>query len=260
MPTPLCAASLYAISAALYLAFLAGGRVRIAAVARAVLLAALVAHAVDIAVHCVHGAHPGSSAREAVSFSAFLIAAAYLYVSFRAGTAAVGGLVAPAVLMLVIAARVTPAGGRHPVVGALGRAHVSLAMVGVALFALAALASVFYLVQVRQLKRKSFGLLFHRGPPLELLDRVVQICVAVGFPVFTVAMVLGALWMARIGQAFFSPRHTLAMVTWAAFGALLLFRAVAGWHGRRSAVFAIIGFVSSLAVVLLYLMRAALGT
>jgi ABC-type uncharacterized transport system permease subunit len=257
--TWLVAAALYAGAAALYLAYLWGRHERLARIARVVLLLAAGAHMVDVAAHCIKGAHPGTSVREAVSFLSFVMVATYLVMGRRLQLGAVGALVAPATLLLVIAARVTPATAPQQGFGALGRIHISLAVLGVALFAVAALASALYLVQARQLKSKSFGLLFHRGPPLELLDTVVQRCVNVGFPVFTVAIILGAVWMARLGKvALATPQYGLALITWFAFAGLLLTRTIAGWHGRRSALFAIVGFTTALAVVVLYLLRAAL--
>lgn len=253
------AAALYAGAAVLYLAYLWGRHERLAAVARLVLVAAAAAHMVDVAVHCIQGQHPGTSVREAVSFLSFVIVATYLVMGRRLQLGAVGALVAPATLLLIIASRVTPAPAPQQGIGLLGRIHISLAVLGVALFAVAALASVLYLVQARQLKNKKFGLLFRRGPPLELLDTVVQRCVNLGFPIFTVAIVLGAVWMARLGrEALATPQYALALVAWFAFAGLLLTRTVAGWHGRRSALFAIVGFTTSLAVVVLYLLRAAL--
>jgi ABC-type uncharacterized transport system permease subunit len=257
--TWLVAAALYAGAAALYLAFLWGRHERLARLARVVLMAAAAAHVVDVALHCVKGAHPGTSVREAVSFLSFVMVATYLFMGRRLQLGAVGALVAPATLLLIIAARVTPAAAPQQGFGALGRIHISLAVLGVALFAVAALASALYLVQARQLKSKSFGLLFHKGPPLELLDTLVQRCVNLGFPIFTLAIILGAVWMARLGKvALATPQYGLALITWFAFAGLLLSRTIAGWHGRRSALLAILGFTTSLAVVVLYLLRAAL--
>jgi ABC-type uncharacterized transport system permease subunit len=253
------AAALYAGAAVLYLAYLWGRHERLASIAGMVLVAAAAVHMADVAAHCIKGQHPGTSVREAVSFLSFVIVATYLVMGRRLQLGAVGALVAPATLLLIIAARVTPAAAPQQGIGVLGRIHISMAVLGVALFAVAALASVLYLVQARQLKNKSFGLLFHRGPPLELLDTVVQRCVNVGFPIFTLAVILGAVWMARLGKAALTtPQYGLALVTWFAFAGLLLTRTVAGWHGRRSALFAIFGFTTSLAVVVLYLLRAAL--
>ena len=84
--------------------------------------------------------------------------------------------------------------------GTLGRTHIFLATVGVAVFTLAAVLAVMYLIEDRQLKRKRFGELIDRGAAsLETLDRLAARCVSFGFPIFTVALVTGALWIARLG-------------------------------------------------------------
>ena len=53
-------------------------------------------------------------------------------------------------------ARVVPAEADAPRMGSLGRVHILLAVVGVAVFALAAVLALLYLFEDRQLKRKRF--------------------------------------------------------------------------------------------------------
>ena len=56
-----------------------------------------------------------------------------------------------------------------------------------------------------------------RGAPLEPLDRLSHRLIWVGFPIFTVALVLGAVWTARLGENLDRPEYALAAVTWIAF-------------------------------------------
>ena len=49
--------------------------------------------------------------------------------------------------------------------------------------------------QAQAVRARSMG----RGTPLETLDRLALRCVSVGFPIFTVAIVTGAIWVARLG-------------------------------------------------------------
>ena len=99
-------------------------------------------------------------------------------------------------------ARLTPAGDRPEDLSALGRIHISLATIGVGVFALASALSAIYLVEDRALKRKKFDTLAFKdgGAPLESLDRLSHRLIWVGFPIFTVALVLGAMWTARLGE------------------------------------------------------------
>src|SRR5204863_32790 len=171
-----------------------------------------------------------------------------------------GAFVAPAALILVLLARVVPADETTPP-GSLGMIHVALATVGVATFALAAVIEAVYLLQAGRLKRKQLDGLHGGNAPLDTLDRLAARCVSVGFPVFTLALVTGAVWVARLGLvnhgATFRPEYLAAVGSWLAFGVLLVARAGAGWQGRRAAWLTVGGFAGVFLVVVGYLIRAA---
>ena len=101
-----------------------------------------------------------------------------------------------------------------------------------------------YLLQERQLKTKRPGALYYRLPALETLDRLTYRTLALGFPFLTIGLILGALWAgAAWGSVFaFDPLALLSLVAWAVYALALAGRATAGWHGRRTAYFAILGF------------------
>ena len=67
------------------------------------------------------------------------------------------------------------------------------------MFALASALSAIYLVEERALKKKKFDALAFKdkGAPLESLDRLSHRLIWVGFPIFTVALVLGAIWVSQ---------------------------------------------------------------
>ncbi|MEA2696407.1 MAG: hypothetical protein QOI66_678 [Myxococcales bacterium] len=251
----------YALSAAAYLGYLLRTRERAAQVGRLLLALGVLLHFADIGWRCMRGQNPISSTPEAMSFIAFLIAAGYLGATFRYKLAAAGAFAVPAVLTLLVLARVVPAEQGTPTMGTLGRTHIFLATAGVAVFALAAALAVLYLVEDRQLKRKQFGRMIRGGAPLEMLDRLALRCVLIGFPIFTVALITGAIWIARIGAVTASaplrPEYLLALVTWIAFGVLLVARVGAGWQGRRAAWLTLGGFGSAVLVVLVYFLRHA---
>jgi len=84
--------------------------------------------------------------------------------------------------------------------------------------------------------------------------------VSIGFPVFTLALVTGAVWIARLGGLAASearrPEYLMAVAAWAAFGVLLLARVGAGWRGHRAAWLTLGGFAGLFAVLLLYVLRS----
>ncbi len=250
----------YAAAVALYLAYHAGLREAIGRAGRGALIVAFLVQGIDIGLRCAQLQHPATSTAEAMSFLAWLIAGAYLAASLRYRLHAAGAFAVPAALVLLVLARVVPARDAAPVVGTLGMVHIFLSMLGAALFALAAAVEVLYLVQERRLKRHQLNRAAGGGAPLDTLDRLAARCVSVGFPVFTLAIVTGAIWVARLGLlqrgALGRPEHLLAVASWIAFGALLLARVGAGWQGRRAAWLTVGGFTGVLLVLLGYFLRA----
>jgi ABC-type uncharacterized transport system permease subunit len=253
----------YALATALYLGYLLGFRTHADKAGRLVLALGVLIHFGDIGARCVHGLNPISSTPEAMSFVAFLVAAGYLGASLRYRLAAAGAFAVPAALAMLVLARVVPAEAGAPAMGPLGWTHIFLATVGVAVFALAAVLAVLYLFEERQLKRKQFGRVVGRGAPLETLDRLALRCVSLGFPIFTVAIVTGAMWVARLGflraAVAHRPEYALAVAAWLAFGVLLVARVGAGWRGRRAAWLTLGGAGGALLVVVAYFIRHAVA-
>ncbi len=263
---------LYGAAAVLYLAFATGGKSALSRVARLLLLAGFAVQLVDIGLRCLHGANPVSSTAEALAFIAWLVVGGYLAAAFRYRLDAAGAFAVPSALVPLLLARVLPAanlsaamgggGGGAPVgtEGSLGTIHIFLATVGVAAFALASVLAAVYLLQERRLKRKQLRL-GKSTTPLDTLDRLGGHCVSFGFPVFTLAILTGALWIARLGllrtAATVRPEYVLAVASWLAFGVLLVARVGAGWQGRRAAWLTLGGFSGAAIVVVAYFLRHA---
>ena len=124
------------------------------------------------------------------------------------------------------------------------------------MFALASALSAIYLAEDRALKRKKFDTLAFKdgGAPLESLDRLAHRLVWVGFPIFTVALVLGAIWVAQARREPRSPRVP------ARRGDLVGVRDAAGRapglrlaRSARRASSRSTGFAAALAVLVIYL-------
>jgi cytochrome c-type biogenesis protein CcsB len=83
-----------------------------------------------------------------------------------------------------------------------------------------------------------------RLPSLNSLDIFNYKIVAVGFPLLTVGIILGAVWANTAwGRPWgFDPKETWSLITWLVYAAYLHVRFLAGWKGRRAAIIAIIGF------------------
>jgi ABC-type uncharacterized transport system permease subunit len=263
--------ALYAAACALYLGGLAGGAAqpqtkhtaRLGRAARMVLLAAFLAHAVDIGLLCVRGTHPFVNVREVLSFLGWLSVGAYLVLTVRYALPLAGALVVPVTLVLDAAARVGPAPASDPghAATALATIHIGLAVAGIAAFTVAAGDAIVYLFAEGQLKarrRVPAGV-----PSLQTLDRLGHRCVELGFPLFTVAMVTGAIWLVRLpdggAHRLLQPQYALSAIAWALYAGLLVLRVVAGWRGRRAALVTLGGFAAALGVLVVYYVRGVSG-
>jgi ABC-type uncharacterized transport system permease subunit len=228
--------------------------------ARWSLILAFVAHGIDIGWRGVLAVHPGTSVREALGFLSWVLVGGFLWWTRRLQLSLLGAFVAPVALAILAAARLSPSGEPMEDLGVLGRVHISLAAIGVALFALATGVAVMYLLEERNLKRKKFDrALFKKGVGLDRLDRLAHRLVVVGFPIFTAALVLGVIWVSERGSDFDRPEYPIAFVTWLTFGGLIGARQAVGWRGRRAAMLTIVGFAAAALVLVIYFARRALG-
>ncbi len=253
------AVAAYAAAATALFLVLAGKQAQPRARAVAIILVgvAFVAHGVDIGWRGTQHVHPAQSVREAIGLLAFIITGGYLLASARYRLTIGGVVVMPVSLILLVAARLTPAGTAPEDLSTLGRIHISLATVGVGVFALASALSAIYLVEARALKKKKFDAIAFKdnGAPLEALDRMSHRLIWVGFPIFTLALVLGAVWVSKLGESLDRPEYPLAAITWFAYAGLLIARQAYGWRGRRAARFTLVGFAAAIAVLAIYLVR-----
>ncbi|HEY0190708.1 MAG TPA: cytochrome c biogenesis protein CcsA, partial [Kofleriaceae bacterium] len=248
-------------AAAAALLIVLGGHARARRAALWLVVIAFVAHGTDIGWRGTQHVHPAQSVREAIGLLAFIITGGYLLASMRFRLILGGAAVMPVSLVLLVVARLTPAGTAPEDLSSLGRIHISLATLGVAVFALASALSAIYLVEDRALRRKKFDALAFkdRGAPLESIDRLSHRLVWVGFPIFTLALILGAVWVAKLGAALDRPEYALAVVTWIVFAGLLVMRQAYGWRGRKAARLTLAGFGAALLVLLIYLLRRMAG-
>jgi ABC-type uncharacterized transport system permease subunit len=245
----------YTAASAALLVVLAGHQ-RFRAIAIGLVVLAFVAHGTDIGWRGTQHVHPAQSVREAIGFLAFIVTGGYLLASVRYRLTLGGVVVMPVSLVLLVVARLSPVGDAVDL-SALGRVHISLATVGVGVFALASALSAIYLVEERALKKKKFDTLAFKdhGAPLEALDKLAHRLIWVGFPIFTVALVLGAIWVSKLGESLDRLEYPLAAVTWVAYAILLVSRQVYGWRGKRAAKLTLLGFAAALAVLSIYLVR-----
>ena len=123
--------------------------------------------------------------------------------------------------------------------------HVSAAVVCGGAFVVAGLLSGLYLLRDRSDRRGGAGWAA-RLPAAQRLDTLAYRTVAFTMPLWTFAIVAGAIWAEAAWGRYWGwdPKETWALITWLVFAGYLHARATAGWRGRRAAWLAVIGTVT----------------
>lgn len=124
-------------------------------------------------------------------------------------------------------------------------AHVLANFIGYGAFAVGAGAGVMYLIRARAEGRGSPDAFALRSlPGLQQIDDLIFKSIAVGFPVFTLATILGAAWAYDAWGGYWSwdPKETWALIVWLVYATYFHLRYVKGWEGVRMAWWAIMGF------------------
>jgi ABC-type uncharacterized transport system permease subunit len=119
--------------------------------------------------------------------------------------------------------------------------HITAVLVGYAALLIAAVASVYYLLQERQLKRKRVDPSSNQLPPLGTLDQIITQAMNVGFVFITIGTVTGVVWaFIESGTSWIlNPEIGFFLFTWAFYLAMIFLRVSAGWRGRRIAWLAV---------------------
>ena len=128
--------------------------------------------------------------------------------------------------------------------------HVSTAVIGFGIFFVSGIASILYLLRVRHDERVATGDaqdggLISRLPVAAALDRVAHRTAVFGFPIWTFAVIAGAIWAESAWGRFWGwdPKETWAFIAWVVYAAYLHARTTAGWRGRPAAWVNVVGLV-----------------
>jgi ABC-type transport system involved in cytochrome c biogenesis permease subunit len=244
----LLALALYGLATALTLAPLTGLRAAPRALTIALPCAGAAVHVVAVSQLTLVGVAPALS-MFALCLVLLQLASERLLrgsaVAFFTGPLA-AGLVGLA-LLIGLAPGAEPSAGRN----VWFILHVALSVLGLALLALAFIASALYLLQFRELKARRFGQVFQLFPPLERLDRLNQVALVAGFPALTLGVLLAVGYAVRFAGGLHVGKAQIVwgLFTWVVLGWAVFVRIVRHWGGRRAAVASIAGFA---AVVLVY--------
>jgi cytochrome c-type biogenesis protein CcsB len=128
--------------------------------------------------------------------------------------------------------------------------HVSTAIIGFGIFFVSGIASIMYLVRSRYEARLADGEapetgIVSRLPAAAAIDRVAHRTAVFGFPIWTFAVIAGAIWAEAAWGRFWGwdPKETWAFIAWVVYAAYLHARTTAGWRGRPAAWVNVVGLV-----------------
>ncbi|BCA78509.1 c-type cytochrome biogenesis protein CcsB [Desulfuromonas sp. AOP6] len=239
----------YLVATILFFIDVIGRKESIGRVARWVLFGGFAIHCAALVARYVEAGYtPVANLHESLSFFALSIVGIFLLFDLRYRLTVLAAFVCPLALVLMIVGGVVPKAVKelNPMLDSWWfPVHVTLAFLGNAVFAVAFMAGIMYLLQERMLKSKKFSSLYFRLPSLGTLDTINYKCLTFGFPLMTMGIISGAMWAESAWGTYWSwdPKETWALITWFLYAALLHGRLTVGWRGRRAAIFAIIGFL-----------------
>ncbi|MCL2722806.1 MAG: cytochrome c biogenesis protein CcsA [Polyangiaceae bacterium] len=252
--------AVYVVASILFLRFLVRGKGDVGTLGPRLIGLAAMLHAAHICVaSLIAKVCPVQGIHFSMSVASMLMCAAYLVARRRLRIDVAGAFIAPLALTSLMASRFV-GGGAEPgerIKSVILPFHVTLNLLGVALFSLAFTAASLYLVQERLVKRKQIDGVSRRLPPLDALDRAEHRFLLASFPLLTIGIVSGSIWARRVemGATTDVLRAVFGYVAWLFIAGVLFLRSVAGWRGRRAAYGTIAGFGFAVLVLVVYLVR-----
>lgn len=111
--------------------------------------------------------------------------------------------------------------------------HVSTISISSGLLLVAGVASLLHLLR----RSEWLPVVTEKLPGADALDRLAYRTTIVAFPLFTFAIITGAIWAEAAWGRFWGwdPKETVAFVSWVIYAAYLHARATAGWRTGRAA-------------------------
>jgi ABC-type uncharacterized transport system permease subunit len=112
--------------------------------------------------------------------------------------------------------------------------HAWCALLAYATLGIAAVLAIFLWAQERALRRREFHGWLRALPPLTELESLLFRTIAVGFALLTATLLTGMLFVENLFAQHLVHKTVLSVLSWLAFGLLLLGRWRYGWRGGKA--------------------------
>ena len=218
--------------------------------ATTLLVFGVLAHTFVIGMQTMEFGHvPLAGATTAISTFVWLLALAYLYIEMTTDERAMGVFILPLLAALQAIPAFRPGDEARSAVlqGPLFGIHVSSLLFAYASFALACMIGITYVLLFKEIKAKHLGFFYTRLPSLQVLDRMNQVSIVIGWIFLTIGIIVGVVWAQQAAMSLQDPKIFVALVCWAVYSFELFAARRIGWGGRKTAYLSAVGF----AIVLL---------
>jgi ABC-type transport system involved in cytochrome c biogenesis permease subunit len=248
---------LYVAAAVVYAVHFAKRQPSVGRTATTLLLLAALSHTFVIGMQTMEVRHvPFASRSHAISTFVWLLGLAYIYLELTTDERAMGVFILPiAAGLQMIPAFLPGVENADPVLDSPWFwVHLLSMMFAYAMFALAGMLGLTYMLQFKEIKKKHLGYFYARLPSLHVLDAMNSRAVVVGWLFLTVGVVVGVVWTAQAralapgnsnlqAMSLNDPKILIALLTWAVYSFEVVARPFMGWNGRRAAWLSAAGFV-----------------
>ncbi|HVT03689.1 MAG TPA: cytochrome c biogenesis protein CcsA [Thermoanaerobaculia bacterium] len=222
-----------------------------------VAIGGFIAHTIWIGIICTRTQHPPlTNLPEACAFIAWTLMAIEIGVYLRYRIHAASFFVYPLVVLLLSITAIVrePFAHLEPSLRSnLFLAHLLFTTVGVAGLLIALIFALLYRLQERSIKSKSRGAFYDWIPSLQMCDLLSYRSLAIGFSLYTIGIVTGALWSYRTNAGVLSllrAKELGALVAWMLFAILLQSYLNGTFRTQKNVIISAAAFLSIVVAIL----------
>ena len=199
-----------------------------------------------------YGLFPMTHWTHSTAFFAWAITLIYLVIVRLTSLRALGSFVVPVAFIAILVSYsflADVASLPKPLQNYWLLAHTTLIFLAYAAFIAAFGFGLMYLMAERKIRKKTDALFDNLLPSLGISDELGYRCTILGVILLTMGVIVGSLWTQYIRDVpwrWLDAKVISTLVTWFIYVVQVGLRQFWGWHGRRAAYAAIVGFVAVL--------------